>query len=57
MLRDYERGYEEMARKIREEEDGTYRRSKLPRRYTAKMLYGWDDGKFKREYLKRLEGN
>ena len=23
----------------------------------AKMLYGWDDGKFKEEYLKKLERN
>ena len=56
-LRDYERGYKETARRIREEEDGTYSRSELPGRYMAKLLYEWDDRKFKREYLKRLEGN
>jgi len=57
VLRDYKRGHEEMARRIREEEDGTYHRSELPGRYTAKMLYGWNNGKFEREYLKKLEGN
>jgi len=29
----------------------------LPGKFTAKMLYGWDDGKFKEEYLKKLEKN
>ena len=56
-IEDYEREYEKMARRIREEEDGVHRRSKLPGRYTAKVLYGWDDGKFEREYLKKLERN
>jgi len=55
-VRDYKRGYEEMARQIRKEEDGTYSRSKLPGRYTAKLLYEWDD-KFEKEYLEKLEGN
>ena len=54
-LRDYERGYEETARRIREDEDGTYSRSKLPGRYMAKLLYGWDNRKFEREYLEKLE--
>jgi len=44
-----------MARRIREEEDSTYSRSELLGRYTAKLLYRWDDGKFKREYLEKLE--
>jgi len=26
-------------------------------KFTAKMLYGWDDGKFEEEYLKKLEKN
>ena len=34
-----------------------FRRSKLPGKYTAKMLYGWDDKKFDEEYLKKLEKN
>ena len=34
-----------------------FRKKDLPGRFTAKMLYGWDDGKFKEEYLKKLERN
>ena len=56
-IRDYEREYEKTARRIRKEEDGVYHRDELPGRYTAKALYGWDDGKFEREYLKKLERN
>ena len=26
-------------------------------KFTAKMLYGWDDGKFEEENLKKLEKN
>ena len=26
-------------------------------KYTAKLLYGWDNGKFEGEYLKKLERN
>jgi len=26
-------------------------------KYTVKLLYGWDDGKFEKEYLKKLEKN
>jgi len=33
------------------------RREELPRKFTVKMLYGWDDGKFEEEYLKKLEKN
>ena len=54
-LRDYKRGYKETARKIREEEAGTYSRNELPGRYMAKLPYGWDDRRFEREYLERLE--
>ena len=34
-----------------------FRRGELPERYTAKLLYGWDDKKFDEEYLKKLEKN
>jgi len=44
-----------MARRIREEEDSAYSRSELPGRYMAKLLYGWDNRRFKREYLEKLE--
>ena len=34
-----------------------FRRSELPGKYTIKLLFGWNDGKFKNEYLKKLERN
>jgi len=34
-----------------------FRRGELPGKYTAKLLYGWDDKKFEEEYLKKLERN
>ena len=34
-----------------------FKRGELPGRYTAKLLYGWDDKKFGEEYLKKLERN
>ena len=56
-VEDYEKEYEKIARRIREKEDKAYSRSELLERYTAKVLYGWDDRKFEREYLKKLERN
>ena len=40
---------------IAEERD--FRRGELPGKFTVKMLYGWDNGKFEEEYLKKLERN
>jgi len=40
---------------IAEERD--FRRGELPGKFTAKMLYGWDNRKFEEEYLKKLERN
>ena len=34
-----------------------FRRGKLPEKYMAKMLYGWDNEKFEEEYLRKLERN
>ena len=34
-----------------------FRRGELPEKYTAKLLYGWDDKKFDEEYLKKLQRN
>ena len=34
-----------------------FKREELPGKFTAKILYGWDDGKFEEEYLKKLERN
>jgi len=38
-------------------EEKDFRREELPERYMAKMLYEWNDGKFKEEYLRKLERN
>ena len=40
---------------IAEERD--FRRGELPGKFTVKMLYGWDDGRFEEEYLRKLERN
>ena len=29
----------------------------LPGKYIAKLLYGWNNGKFEEKYLKKLERN
>ena len=34
-----------------------FKRGELPERYMVKLLYGWDDKKFEKEYLKKLEKN
>ena len=40
---------------ITEERD--FRRGELLEKYMAKMLYRWDNGKFEKKYLKKLEKN
>ena len=34
-----------------------FRREELLEKYMAKILYGWNDRKFEKEYLKKLERN
>jgi len=36
-------------------EEKDFRRVELLRKYTVRLLYGWDDRKFENKYLKRLE--
>ena len=43
--------------KLDMEEEKDFRRGELPGKFTAKMLYGWDDRKFEEEYLRKLERN
>jgi len=43
--------------KINMVEERDFKRGELLGKFTAKMLYGWDDGKFEEEYLKKLERN
>ena len=52
---------ERMSAEIRKQEkldrieEKEFRRGKLLEKYIAKMLYGWDNGKFEKEYLRQLE--
>ena len=39
------------------EEEGEYKRMELLGKYMVKLLYGWDDRRFKEEYLSKLEKN
>ena len=43
--------------KLDRAEEQDFRRGELPRKFIVRMLYGWDNGKFKEEYLKKLERN
>jgi len=65
-IKEFEKGrFEEEIRRIRMKgkemklnlEAKEFRRGELPGRYTAKLLYGWDDKKFDKEYLKKLQRN
>jgi len=60
VLEDFEERVDTEVRrqeKIDRAEEQNFRRGKLLGKFTAKMLYGWNDGKFEEEYLKRLEKN
>ena len=54
---------EKMSAEVRRQEkldmaeEKDFRRGELLRKYMAKILYRWDNGKFKSEYLKKLERN
>jgi len=43
--------------KIDMAEERDFRKGELPGKFMARMLYGWDNGKFEEEYLKKLERN
>ena len=55
LIEEFERGEIVVRREV--EEEGEYKRMELPGKYTAKLLYGWDDQKFEKEYLNKLEKN
>ena len=42
---------------IRQQKREEYKRSELPGKYMATLLYGWDTGNFEKEYLRKLEKN
>jgi len=43
--------------KLDRAEEQDFRRKELPGKFMARMLYGWDNGKFEEKYLKKLEKN
>ena len=55
LIEEFERGKIVVRREV--EEEGEYKRMELPGKYMAKLLYGWDNQKFEKEYLNRLEKN
>jgi len=61
LVEEFEKEYrreekEETRRQEREEEKNVFNRELLGK-YTAKLLYGWGEKKYKQEYWKRLEEN
>ena len=55
LIEEFEQGGVEVRQQ--EGEVDEYKRMELPGKYTAKLLYGWDDRRFKEEYLNKLEKN
>jgi len=60
LIEEFEQGGVEVRRQEnieKKKEVDEYKRMELLEKYTAKLLYGWDDKKFENEYLKKLEKN
>jgi len=55
--REYCREEEEEVRQQEAEENKKVFNRELPERYTAKLLYGWGNKKYDKEYWKRMEEN
>jgi len=55
LIKEFERGEVVVRRQVEEEEE--CKRMELLGKYTAKLLYGWDDQRFEKEYLDKLEKN
>ena len=53
LIKEFEQEKVVVRRQVEEKEE--YRRMELPGKYTAKLLYGWDDQRFEEEYLNKLE--
>jgi len=47
----------EQGRGIKNPRVEEYKRNELLEKYMGKLLYSWDNGKFEKEYLKKLEKN
>jgi len=55
LIEEFEQGEVVVRQQVEEEEE--YKRMELLGKYTAKLLYGWDDQRFEEEYLDKLEKN
>ena len=55
LIEEFERGEVVVRRQVGEDEG--YRRMELPGKFTEKVLYRWDDQRFEKEYLNKLEKN
>ena len=55
LIEEFEWGEIVVRRQVKEE--GEYRRMELLGKYTTKLLYRWDNQKFKEKYLNKLEKN
>jgi len=55
LIKEFEQREVIVRRQVGKDEE--YKRMELPGKYTAKLLYRWDDGKFEGEYLKKLKRN
>jgi len=55
--REYRREEEEEVRQQEAEENKKVFSRELPGRYTAKLLYGWGNKKYDREYWKHMKEN
>ena len=55
LIKEFEQGEIVVRRQLEEERE--YKRMELLGKFTAKVLYGWDDQKFEQEYLNKLEKN
>jgi len=58
-IEEFEKEYRQDMENIRkqEREERIFRREELPRRFTAKKLFGWTDKRYDQEYWGRLERN
>ena len=56
-MEDFERRMNAEVRRQDMAKERDFRRGELPGKFTTKMLYRWDDRKFEKEYLRKLERN
>jgi len=57
LVKEFEKEYGKIKRVRKRKNEKEDRRGELLGRYMAKMLYGWDDKRFNKEYWGQLERN